>query len=550
VELSRIYQQAVEHHRAGRLGEAAVRYRQILKHAPQSPEVLVLLASILEDTGRAVEAAEIYRQIVMLRPADPDGYVGLGNCLRQLGDLDGAIGAYRRAIDHRPDYVGALNNLANALWDSGNLEEAIPLLRTASAVGTDPAAASNLVYSLHFDPSVSPRELRAEHDLWNQRFARPLFTRMDHGNARDPNRRLRIGYVSPDFHNHPVALFMLPLLEHHDRSGFEITCYSDAFPDGITHRLASLAQRWRDTRVLSDEQLTQQICADQIDILVDLALHSRGSRLLTFARKPAPVQVTYLGYCSTTGLDTMDYRLSDPYLDPPSPPGSDLSIYSEVTVRLPATYWCYRPIFDVPAPQPPPALSQGFVTFGCLNNFYKIRPRVLDAWMKLVRELPDSRLILHAHAGAHRERVSSRFKAAGVDPGRVEFVGGQSLVGYFETYRRIDVALDPFPFPGATTTLDALWSGVPVVTLAGSSAVSRAGVSILSNLGLTELIATSVDQYVEIARSLTVDLQRLMDLRATLRDRMKSSPLTDATRFVQDLENVFREMWRRWRASR
>jgi len=550
VDLAQFYQQAVEHHRAGKLGEAEALYRQILANAPQSPEVLALLARILEDTGRAVEAAEAYRQIVTLRPADPDGYVGLGNCLRQLGDLNGAIEAYRCAIDLRPDYVGALNNIANALWDSGNLDEAIPLLRRAAAAGTDPAAASNLLFAMHFDPSVSPRELRAEHDLWNQRFARPLFTRTDFTNTRDPDRRLRIGYVSPDFHNHPIALFMLPLLEHHDRNAFEITCYSDAFPDGITHRLASLTHKWRDTRLLSDEQLAEQIRSDHIDILVDLALHSRGSRLLAFARKPAPIQVTYLGYCSTTGLETMDYRLSDPYLDPPSPPGSDLSIYSEETVRLPATYWCYQPIFDVPAPGTPPALSNGFVTFGCLNNFYKIRPRVLDAWTKLLLEVPDSRLVLHAHAGSHRQRVRSRFEAAGIDPTRIEFVAAQSLAGYFDTYRRIDIALDPFPFPGATTTLDAIWSGVPVVTLAGNSAVSRAGVSILSNLGLTELIAADVEQYIAIAKSMAADLPRLTALRATLRDRMKSSPLTDAARFTHDLENAFRRMWQRWCATR
>jgi protein O-GlcNAc transferase len=543
VNLPGIYQQAVELHRGGRFAEAEALYRQILAGAPAVVEVLEPLAGLLDDTNRPSEAAAIYQRITTLRPDNPDAWVGLGNCLRQVGKLDGAIDAYRRAVALRPDYAGALNNLANAVWDSGGLDEAISLLRRAASIGSDPAAASNLLFALHFDPSITPKELRAEHDLWNRRFARRLFAPSSFPNPPDPDRRLKIGYVSPDFRSHPVALFMLPLLENHDRERFEITCYSDAYPDGLTRHLSGMASRWRDTRALSDTGLADLVRGERIDVLVDLALHSRGSRLLTFARKPAPVQVTYLGYASTTGLDAMDYRLSDPYLDPP---GSDTGIYSEETIRLPASYWCYRPMFDIPEPGPLPALAKGHVTFGCLNNFYKIGPAVLDAWERILSGVADSRLILHAHDGSHREKILARFAAAGIDRGRIEFVGAQPLAGYFQTYRRIDIALDPFPFPGATTTLDALWSGVPVVTLAGASAVSRAGVSILSNVQLGELISHDAAQYTAIATSLATDPGRLAALRASLRQRVASSRLADARSFARDIEDTFREMWRHW----
>jgi predicted O-linked N-acetylglucosamine transferase (SPINDLY family) len=542
VNLPEAFELAIQLHRAARLAEAESLYRQILSQAPRHAEVLSLLAGILDDTDRPAEAATLYHRITTLLPDDADAYVGLGNALRQLGNLDAAIFAYSSAIAIRPDFAGAMNNLANALWDSGNLEEAIPLLRRAASTSNDPATASNLLFALHFDPTTTPLQLRAEHDLWNERYGRPLFTPTTFADPPDPVRRLRIGYVSPDLHNHPVGLFMLPLLAHHDRTHFEIACYSDAFPDALSRQLSSLTHLWRDTRPLSDTQLVQLIRDDRIDILVDLTLHSRGSRLLAFARKPAPVQVTYLGYPSTTGLDVMDYRLSDPYLDPP---GCDTGIYSETTCRLPATYWCYKPLFDVPPPGPPPAISNGFVTFGCLNNFYKLRPPVIDAWTKLLFNFPTSRLIVHARPGTHCRRMLDRFKDGGVDPQRIEFVDAQPLAAYFNTYRRIDIALDSFPFPGATTTLDALWSGVPVVTLAGSSAVSRAGASILSNIALTDLIAHDTDHYTDIARSLAADLPRLSDLRATLRQKMRSSPLTDVPRFARDIEHAFRDMWQR-----
>jgi predicted O-linked N-acetylglucosamine transferase (SPINDLY family) len=324
----------------------------------------------------------------------------------------------------------------------------------------------------------------------------------------------------------------------------EVFCYSGAgVPDAVTARFRAAADAWRDTASLSDQQLADLIREDRIDILVDLAMHMAYNRLPAFARKPAPVQVTYMAYLSGTGVDAIDYRFSDPYLDPPGENDAD---YVEQTIRLPRTYWCHRPDPDVPAPGDLPALSAGHLTFGCLNNFCKITPPTWAAWIELLRQVPASRLLLLAHDGAHRQRLRDSLAAAAIDPARLHFTGPVPAQQYFRLYHRIDVSLDPFPHGGGMTTFDSLWMGVPLVTLAGRTGVSRMGLSFLSNLGLTDLVAHSADQYLAIAAALAGDLPRLRELRAILRDRMLSSPLTDAPQFARDVETAYRQMWRRW----
>jgi predicted O-linked N-acetylglucosamine transferase (SPINDLY family) len=282
---------------------------------------------------------------------------------------------------------------------------------------------------------------------------------------------------------------------------------------------------------------------DRIDILVDLALHTAGGRLPLFARKPAPVQVTFLGYCSTTGLDAIDYRLSDPYLDPPD---ADLALYSEQTIRLRRTYWCYEPLGSVPPVAPAPALGKGYLTFGCLNNFAKVSTDAVESWAEILLAVPTARLLLQAPSGSSRAAILQRFAGAGIQAERVKFVGRQPWEQYVESLQGIDIVLDPFPYGGGVTTSDALWMGVPVVTLSGRTAIGRGGRSILSNLGLTELVAETPRQYVELAVSLAEDLPRLFELRAGLRGRMERSPLCDAAGYAADLETAYREMWRRW----
>jgi predicted O-linked N-acetylglucosamine transferase (SPINDLY family) len=272
--------------------------------------------------------------------------------------------------------------------------------------------------------------------------------------------------------------------------------------------------------------------------LVDLTLHMAHNRLLAFARKPAPVQVTYLGYCGTTGLGTMDYRFSDPYLDPP---GSDLSCYSEETVRLPRTYWCYQPRGEPPVGEAP-AARNGYVTFGCMNSFAKVSPATMELWAAVLRRKAGSKLILHCRPGGHRNEVLQFFEARGVARERVELIGFQPCPDYMQTYQRIDIGLDPFPYGGGITTCDALWMGVPVVTLSGRTAVGRGGRSILSNLGLGELAASSEQEYAQLA----METDRWIQLRGTLRQRMRESPLMDVPRFARDVEGAYREMWRKW----
>jgi predicted O-linked N-acetylglucosamine transferase (SPINDLY family) len=275
-------------------------------------------------------------------------------------------------------------------------------------------------------------------------------------------------------------------------------------------------------------------------------MHAADNRLLVFARKPAPVQVTYLAYCGTTGLSAMDYRLTDPYFDPP---GQNERFYSEQSVRLPETYWCYRPPIETPPVNALPALEEGYVCFGSLNNFCKVTPPTLAAWSRILQAVPGSRLLLHARAGSHRDRVRAFLAEQGISTARLEFVDFLPESEYFEIYQRIDVALDPFPYGGGTTTCDALWMGVPVVSLAGQTAVGRGGVSILSNIGLPELAAHDSEHYVRIAEALANNLPGLAGLRTMLHDRMRSSPLTDAPRFARNIEAAYREMWRRWCAT-
>ncbi len=404
---------------------------------------------------------------------------------------------------------------------------------------------SNLVCTQVYCPGYDAQALYEEHRRWNRRHAEPLtkFIR-PHLNDPSPDRRLRVGYVSPDFRSHPVGRFLLPLLKSHDHQGFEIFCYASVLvADSVTEQCRARADVWRDVLGLSDKQVAHAIRQDRIDILVDLTMHMAYNRLLVFARKPAPVQVTYLAYCGTTGLDAMDYRLTDPYLDPP---GQDGRIYSEQSVRLPETYWCYEPPREAPPVNALPALETQQVTFGCLNNFCKVSGPVLAAWSQLLQAVPHSRLLLHAGSGSHRDRVRAFLAAQGISAERVAFIDWRPTAEYFGVYQRIDLALDPFPYGGGTTTCDALWMGVPVVSLAGQTAVGRGGLSLLSNVGLPELVARDCEQYVQIAVALAQDLSRLSQLRATLRDRVQASPLTNAPRFARNVEAAYRTMWQRW----
>jgi predicted O-linked N-acetylglucosamine transferase (SPINDLY family) len=406
-------------------------------------------------------------------------------------------------------------------------------------------AHDSLLFALHCHPDSDAASLFAESRNWSRQHAEPLQRLISkYENDRTADRPLRLGYVSPDLRNHPVGQFVLPLLDCHDRNAFQVICYAEVpAPDEMTAKLQTHVDTWRSIVGLSDEQTAEMIRQDRIDILVDLAMHTANNRLLVFARKPAPVQVTYLAYPGGTGLETIDYRLTDRYLDPDE---ADDRYYVERSIRLSGSYWCYQPSDAAPAVNELPALSAGRITLGCLNNYCKVTRPALETWARLLNRLGDARLLLHSPPGNHRESLMRYLTDRGITPDRVELVGRVSPEDYFQTYCRMDVALDPFPYCGGTTTCDALWMGVPVVTLSGRTAVGRSGVSILSNAGLPELIARTPEEYERIVAELAGDLPRLRELRSTLRQWMQQSPLMDAAGFARGVETAYRDMWRQW----
>ncbi len=530
----------------GQIDEANDCLRQALRLDPNHVHAYFHLGNLLKDQGQVTQAEECYRQTLYRNPCQGDACNNLGIVLFRQGRLDEAIQTYRQALRLNPSHGEALCNLGIAFKESGNLEEAAACFRSALEFRPEDAAThANLVYLLHYLPDQDAASIFRECRRWNDRHAKPLAASiLPHDNERSPERRLRIGYVSPDLREHPVGRFLLPLLQSHDHALFEIFCYSDVkTPDAITELCRSQADHWRPIWNHSDDQLARLIRQDHIDILVDLAMHTGSNRLLVFVRKPAPVQVTYLAYCGTTGMAAMDYRLTDPYLDPTG--RSDTS-YQERTVHLPETYWCYQPVLESPEPSLLPALKTGHITFGCLNNFCKASLPTLETWRRILQTLPGTRLLLYAPAGSTRDWLRDFFAQGNVAAKRLQFVGRVAAAAYFETYERLDIALDPFPFGGGTTTCDALWMSVPVLTLAGDRAVGRGGVSILSNIGLIDWIARDMDDYVRLAVEKAANLPELAAWRSSLRDRLKQSPLMDASRFARNVETAYRTMWREW----
>jgi len=533
----------------GHLDEAIAAYRNALQLKPDSPETLNNLGNALKDQGEWDKAIAVYRRALELNPDYPEAQINIGAALTGQGQLDDAIVACRRALQLKSDYPEALNNLGNALKYRGELDEALASYRRALHVEPKQAwAHSNLVHSLHYHPNHNARAISEEHQRWNRLFSEPLKQFVQpHGNDRSPERRLRIGYISPDFRDHPVGRYVLPLFECHDPERFEILCYSEvARPDFITERLRALAVGWRSTIGVANDRLAKMIREDRVDILVDLALHTAGNRLPVFARQPAPVQVTWLGYPGSTGLPIINYRLTDAYLEPP---GMDPAWSAEESLRLPNCWCCYHPADESPEINSLPALIGHGVTFGSLNNFAKVNERVLALWAHVMQAVEQSRLLMFCPEGQARERVRGFFSVHGIAVERVEFTGFTARWKYLSLYHRIDIGLDPFPYNGMTTTCDALWMGVPILTMPGEMPASRAGLSILSNVGLEEFAAHSEEDYVRIAVELAGDLPRLAELRSTLRKRMETSVLMDAPCFARNIEAAYRSMWERWCAT-
>jgi protein O-GlcNAc transferase len=529
----------------GQLEDAVHAFRCAVHFKPDFSDAHNNLGVALCDRGLIGEAIGSYRRAIQLRPGYPEAHNNLGVALRETGQLEEAMAAYRRAIQLRPDYAEAYNNLGVALRRCGQLDEAIVAFRNALQFRPDhPGIHSNLVFELQFHPGSDASTISDEQQRWNLRFGDPVKPLIQpHTNDRSPNRRLRVGYVSPDFRDHAVGRFALPLLERHDAGQFDVFCYSElARPDWMTDRFRALAGGWRDTVRVPDARLAEMIREDGVDILVDLAMHTEGNRLSVFAREPAPVQVTWLAYPGGTGLHSIGFRFTDAFMDPPG----TAQTRSENPLRLPNCWCCYDPVDETPEVNDLPALSAEAVTFGSLNNYAKVNNGALALWARVLEAVERSRLLMLCPEGSARQRVLAFFGDRGIATNRLELVGQSQRSDYLKLYQRIDLALDPFPHNGMTTTCDALWMGVPVLTLPGEMPSSRAGLSLLSNVGLPELAAPSQEDYVQKAVELAANLPRLAELRSTLRSRMLASPLTDAPRFAGDVEAAYRTIWRAW----
>lgn len=610
--------EALTHHRAGRLSDAADAYQRMLKSDPEDADALHLLGvvahqlgrndaaaalieraiainggfadfhsnlgTILWELGRPGEAEAACRRALDLRAAYPEAWNNLGNALWSQGRHDEAAGAYtralglradyseaesnlanvrrsqgrltdaerhyRRALEMTPDYADGWNNLAVTLRAAGRFDEAVACWHRALAVEPGNAVAhSNLIFALDFHPRVTAEAAFAERRRWNERHAVPLrATWAPHANVPDPDRRLRVGYVSADFRGHSAAAVFAAVLAWHDHSGVEVVCYSGVTrPDQVTAGFQVAADAWRDVAGLSDEALAAQIRADGIDVLVDLSGHSSGHRLLAFARRPAPVQVTAWGHALGTGLDAMDYFFADPVTVPPAARRG----FSEAVVDLPA-FVCFDPPADAPAASPLPAIATGHVTFGCLNRRAKTSDEALALFARVVRAVPGARLLVKDEAyndAVTADRLREAFAAHGVEPSRLEILGGTSRGDHLATYARVDLALDPFPHGGGVSALEGLWMGVPMVTLTGDRIPGRMGTSFLSVLGLHDLIAATPDEYVARAVAAVSDLPRLARVRAGLRNRTEVSPLANGETYCRAVEAAYRDMWRRWCAE-
>jgi len=520
------------------------------KH-PRDLDARGLLGHCLLRLGQIEEAARCFHALVERVPGSWRAHAELAQALHLLGREEEAVARYRRATELNPRDPSLWDNLGIVLCCQARYEEAITCHRRAMETTAGFATAhSNLLLTLHYHPDVQREALFREHLVWGKRHGAPAAA-PPHGNSRDPDRRLRIGYLSRDLRTHSVAYFIEPLLATHDRDRFEVWCYaSPAAGDATAVRLRTLASGWRELTGHPPAAVARQIRSDGIDILVELGGHTHSDLLLACAHRPAPVQVTYLGYPDTTGLPAIDYRLVDETTDPA---GAE-QWCSEALVRLPGCFLCYHPPHNAPPVEPPPVTRQDHVTFGSFNNLAKVNDAVVALWSRLLHVVAGSRLFIKAPSlddPATRDRYRGLFADHCVAAERITLRGRAQEVGdHLALYREVDIALDPFPYNGTTTTCEALWMGAPVVTLAGMTHAGRVGTSLLKAAGLDEHIATGPEQFLDVATRLATDRERLVALRASLRERMRASSLCDAERFTRTLEESYRTMWRRWCTTR
>lgn len=528
--------------RTGHLNDGIEQFRKYVALKPDDARGYNNLGLAIANAGRPAEAIDLLKKSLQLNPGYPDANNTLALAYEALGRKDEAAAHYQEAVRLNPNFADAWSNLGTNLTEQGRAEEAIVALRRSLEIRPHaPPIHSNLLLTLNYSSNLSPEQILVEHKVFADRFA-PIVPASPVPTDPDPDRRLRIGYVSADFRNHTVAPFIELLLAGHDRENFHVSAYANVpRPDDVTAKLQKLADRWRYTNGQTDDQIAATVRADKIDILIDLGGHTAGNRLLALALRPAPIQAVLFGYPNTTGLGAIDYRITDDVSDPP---GQTESLYTEKLLRLGGLAWAYQPPADAPPVTPLPSLNGGPFTFGCLNNAAKISDACLSAWATLVAAVPDAKLVLLAgQSKSGADRLKERFAAAGLPPERLELLMRLPKREYFEAYSRCDLALDPFPYNGGVTTGDALWMGVPVLAVAGASYVSRQGVSVLNHVGIPEFAAESPEQLIELAKIWAANREMLADIRAGLRSQVAKT-IGDGKAYVGRLESALRGAWK------
>jgi protein O-GlcNAc transferase len=573
------FSQAVALHRIGHLEQAEKAYLSVLEEHPDFVPALINVGALLRTRGKPQAAVQFYKRALAQSPQDASVYSNLGHALTNLGRYPEALESLQRAIEINPrmdttydnlafllnklnrfqeaadagekavrlnpENANAWNNLASSYQRQARIEEAIGAYK--KAVEVNPAltmAHSNVLFCMLFSPRYSSEEIAHAHRLWARQRASYRGPQAQPSVSRDPNKKpLRVGFLSPDLRVHPVGSFLAPVFRSRRRDEWEAVCYSDVLvSDRMTDWFRSRADRWRDTAGLSNEEVGKVVTSDRIDILFDMAGHTGNNRLLLFAGRPAPVQVTWMGYLHTSGLSTMDYLIADATCIPEG----EEHFYAEKIFRMPDGLFCYDPPEFAPPVNPLPAMERGYVTFGSMNQLAKVRPEVIRLWSRLLSLLPTSRIVFRARAlndEAGRDRLALQFAACGIPEHRIDMLPHTSLPEYFATYHELDIHLDPFPYAGGTTTCDALWMGVPTVTLLGDRFCTRHSASHLRNAGLGGLVANDANQYLRIALRLAYNLDRLSEMRAGMREKITKSPLLDAERFGENFARCLRTMW-------
>jgi len=530
---------------AGMRDEALACFQELAEIKPDFYEAYVNIGVAWYDKGSFDEAIDSYRQAITINPSHAIVHRNLGTALYSQGKFDEAIASYRRAIKLQPDYVEALDNLGSVLLGKGRFAEAIASYTRALSFNPDYLiACSNLLMTCQYDYSMTNEDVFAKSVALGQRFEKSAAAKLPFPQiSREPGRKIRVGLVSGDLRNHPVGLFLESALRHMDRDAFSFFAYANQTQfDSLSERIYPLFTDWVMARMMPDEVLASRIRVDEIDILVDLSGHTADNRLTLFALKPAPVQVTWIGYANTTGMTSIDYILADPV----TVPKEEEKFYTEKVWRLPETYLCFTPPEMEISVSSLPALENGHITFGSFSNAAKLNDAVIACWSVILRTVPGAELFLKFRAFGHkadRDYIIGRFRALGIEADRLCFEGYSERAKYLTAYRHVDFVLDPFPFPGATTTCEAAWMGVPTLTMRSARGmVGHNGELIMISLGLGEWVAGSFDEYVEKARVFAADTAALACVRSGLRQRLLNSPLCNAERFAGHLGNAFKGM--------